>query len=99
MKEWFGEVKWHKDDLENALECCDYISCRSDRSIAVEIRQTGRAQSLCKLARDYRVVSSRLRVLPRGCLLCGVDDLLYVVCADAGADGIIAYASSFFQKG
>ena len=24
MKEWFGEVKWHKDDLANALECCDY---------------------------------------------------------------------------
>lgn len=24
MKEWFGEVKWHKDDLENVLEYCDY---------------------------------------------------------------------------
>ena len=24
MKEWFGEVKWHEDDLKNALEMMDY---------------------------------------------------------------------------
>lgn len=24
MKECFGEVKWYKDDLANALECCNY---------------------------------------------------------------------------
>ncbi len=24
MREFFGEVKWYKDDLVNALECCNY---------------------------------------------------------------------------